>query len=106
VTGDGGDGYEDGLDETLWVDLPGLRAAGLIVAGLMVAFSAPLGWAEYIRTGDDDAMGCTSNVKRQTASSASSAAGRDVEKGGACRATCLDIVGWTNKTAGRGDVER
>lgn len=48
------------LDEHFGIrlsNLPGLRAAGLIVAGLMVAFSAPLGWAEYIRTGDDDAMG-------------------------------------------------
>jgi hypothetical protein len=31
------------------VNLPELRAAGLIVAGLMVAPSAPFGWVEYIR---------------------------------------------------------
>lgn len=42
-------------------DLPGLRAAGLIVAGLMVAPSAPLGWVEYIRTGDDAML----HVKRR-----------------------------------------
>jgi len=35
------------------------------------------------------------DVARQTTSSSS--AGRDVENGGACRATCLDIVGWIDK---------
>lgn len=44
---------------------PELRAAGLIVAGLMVAPSAPLGWVEYIRA----TMRCCT-----------SGGGRDVEK--------------------------
>lgn len=58
-------------------NLPGLRAAGLIVAGLMVAPSAPLGWAEYIRANDDDMRWCASNVK--TAAVGSSASRRREE---------------------------
>lgn len=63
-------------------DLPELRAAGLIVAGLMVAPSAPLGWwVEYIRASG-----------RRCCTSGRAAKDRRGEYC-ACRATCLDIVG-------------
>lgn len=67
----------------LGCDLPEFRAAGLMVAGLMVAPSAPFGWVEYIRAGDD--------VARR-------AAKRCVENHLAgCRTTCFDVVGLRSK---------
>jgi hypothetical protein len=47
-----------------------------------------------VRLGGIHSDGRRCDVARQTAAAA---AGRDVENGGACRATCLDIVGWMNK---------
>lgn len=54
----------------------------MIVAGLMVAPSAPLGWVEYIRAGDDAML----HVRRKRRGESC-----------ACRATCLDIVGLDKK---------
>ena len=58
----------------------------MIVAGLMVAPSAPLGWVEYIRAGDDAML----HVRRRKRRGESCA----------CRATCLDIVGLEKKGGG------
>jgi hypothetical protein len=95
----------DRLGSKMRRDLPELSAAGLIVAGLMVAPSAPFCcWVEYIRGRQATAnpqrpvpapVGCL--LAARAAAAAAAGGDRNVEKLGACRTTCRDVVGLNKK---------